>query len=138
MLRRFVGDEAFFKGVRRYYGDNRFKKAGTADLQKAMQAESGLDLTRFFDRWIFDSGIPHLRYSTVEGPDDVTVRIEQAGELYDVPVTVSIQYRDGTVSEEVVRVTEEVTEARISVKGAIRSVELNRDHAALAHLDRSR
>ena len=29
MLRRLVGDEAFFGGVRQFYADHRFKKAGT-------------------------------------------------------------------------------------------------------------
>ena len=33
MLRRLMGDEAFFRGLRRYYAENRFKKAGTDDLQ---------------------------------------------------------------------------------------------------------
>ena len=33
MLRRLMGDDAFFRGLRRYYAENRFKKAGTEDLQ---------------------------------------------------------------------------------------------------------
>ncbi len=33
MLRRLVGDEAFFAGVRRYYKEHRFTKAGTDDLR---------------------------------------------------------------------------------------------------------
>jgi hypothetical protein len=48
MLRRLIGDEAFFAGVRRYYRDHRFTKAGTDDLRTAMEAESGRTLTRFF------------------------------------------------------------------------------------------
>ena len=56
-------------GCERFYADNRFKKAGTDDLRKAMEAASGRDLERFFERWIYDNGIPRLRFSTaVEGP----------------------------------------------------------------------
>ena len=33
MLRRLVGDEAFFTGVRRFYGEWRFAKAGTDDFR---------------------------------------------------------------------------------------------------------
>ena len=33
MLRRLVGDEAFFLGVRRFYTEQRFKKAGTNDFR---------------------------------------------------------------------------------------------------------
>ena len=55
MLRRWVGDDAFFRGLRRYYTENRFKKAGTEDLQRAMEAETGRSLERFFERWIYAS-----------------------------------------------------------------------------------
>jgi hypothetical protein len=138
MLRRLVGDDAFFKGVQRYYRDHRFTKAGTSDLQKAMELESGRDLARFFERWVFDSGVPRLRYATSVAADEATVRVEQAGELYDVPVTVTILYTDGKVTEEVVRVTEAVTDARIRLTGAVRSIEVNQDGAALAHFERQR
>ncbi|MDH4062911.1 MAG: M1 family aminopeptidase, partial [Acidobacteriota bacterium] len=139
MLRRFVGDDAFFKGVRRFYRDNRFRKAGTEDLQHAMETESGMDLARFFERWVYDSGIPRLRYATSIGAGEVTVRLEQSGDdIYDVPVTVTIEYADGSVDEQVVRITEAVAEARLPVTKAVRNVDLNQDYAALAQLDRAR
>ena len=138
MLRRLVGDEAFFAGVRRYYREHRFAKAGTDDLRAAMEAESGRDLSRFFERWVLDSGIPRLRYSTAIGADEVTVRIEQIGEVYDLPVTVTLLQADGKVHEEVVVLGDVVTEARIRTKGPVRAVELNQDHAALAQFERLR
>jgi hypothetical protein len=49
MLRRLIGDQAFFGGLRRYYSENKFQKAGTEDLQRAMEAEAGQSLTRFFE-----------------------------------------------------------------------------------------
>jgi hypothetical protein len=138
MLRRLIGDEAFFAGVRRYYRDHRFTKAGTDDLRTAMEAESGRTLTRFFERWVFDSGIPRVRYSITIGAEEVTVRLEQSGEIYDLPVTVTLHQTDGKVREEVVLLTEAATEARLPIKGAIRSVEVNADHGALAHFERVR
>jgi hypothetical protein len=138
MLRRFVGDEVFFKGVQHYYRDNRFSKAGTEDLQKAMEAESGRSLGRFFERWVFDAGIPRLRYATGVAADEATVRIEQTGDIYDLPVTVTILYSDGKSAEEVVRVSDATTEVKIKLSGAVRSVELNQDGATLAHFERMR
>jgi hypothetical protein len=138
MLRRLIGDEAFFAGVRRYYREHRFTKAGTDDLRKAMEAESGRKLTRFFDRWVLDSGIPRVRYSTTIGAEEVSIRLEQTGETYDLPVTVALQQTDGKIREEVVLLTEASTEARFPVKGAVRSVEVNPDHGALAHFERMR
>jgi hypothetical protein len=138
MLRRYVGDEAFFAGLRRYYADWRFKKAGTDDLRTAMEAESGRDLSRFFERWVFDSGIPRVRYSTITNADSVTVRLEQFGEGYDLPITVTVQYADGRVQEEVVLLSEPSLDAHIQVNGPVKSVELNQDHAALATFERAK
>lgn len=139
MLRGFVGDDAFFRGVRRYYAANRFRKAGTNDLQNAMEEESGLDLTRFFERWIFDVGIPRLRYSTQTSETGVTVRFEQSpGETYDLPVTVSLDYGGGRVVDHIVVVNDAVVETVLPLEGSLRRVEINEDSAALAHFDRTR
>jgi hypothetical protein len=140
MLRRLIGDEAFFGGLRRFYADNRFKKAGTADLQRAMEAEFGAPLERFFQRWIFEAGIPRLRYSTSVKNQELVVRFEQIGSadessLYDVPVTVSINYVDGT-AEEIVAVRAAAVEKRYQLTGAVRNVEVNADGAALAVFER--
>jgi len=139
MLRRLIGDDAFFAGVKRYYKERRYAKAGTDDLRSAMEAESGRSLARFFERWVFDSGVPRVRYSASIGADEVTVRLEQSGDVYDLPVTVTLQHADGKMQEEVVILTEAVTEARIPVKGGpVRTVDINQDHASLAHFERAR
>ena len=64
MLRRLIGDEAFFRGIRRFYSTWRFRKAGTQDLQHAFEAEAGIPLRRFFERWIYDSTIPQVKVSS--------------------------------------------------------------------------
>ena len=56
MLRRIVGDEVFFRALRRFYTEHRFRKAGTDALREAFTAESGRDLTRFFDQLDLGSG----------------------------------------------------------------------------------
>ena len=136
MLRRLIGDEAFFGGVKKFYADNRFKKAGTDQLRLAMELASGRNLERFFERWIYDNGIPHLRYSTaVEGPE-LVVRFEQIGDLYDVPVTIAVTYTDGKTSEFVVAVTEAANAGRFPLTGTVRTVEANQDGAAIAILEK--
>jgi hypothetical protein len=44
MLRRMLGDDVFFRSLRRFYADRHFEKAGTADLRKAFEQESGRSL----------------------------------------------------------------------------------------------
>ena len=48
MVRGLVGDDAFFAGLRRFYHQWRFQKAGTDALQLAFEIEAGRSLGRFF------------------------------------------------------------------------------------------
>jgi hypothetical protein len=136
MLRRIIGDEAFFAGLRQFYAENRFKKAGTDDLRKAMEAASKQDLNRFFERWIYDNAIPRLRFASAVEGQELIVRIDQSGDVFDVPVTVGVTYTDGKIAEFLVKVTAAATEARFPLTGNVRSVEPNVDDASIAHFDR--
>jgi len=139
MLRRLLGDDAFFAGLRRFYTDRRYQKAGTEDLERALEAESGRVLDRFFERWIYGTDIPHLRYSTTLGNGMVNVRFEQAADLvFDVPVTVTLTYANGRTVDVVVPVTEAVVERSIPTTDLIRQVQVNRDSAAIAEFEEKR
>jgi Peptidase family M1 domain len=135
MLRRLTGDDVFFRGLRRYYAENRFKKAGTEDLQRAMEHEYKGSLDRFFERWIFQSALPRVRYSTVTEGQELVVRFEQVGEIYDIPVTVTLQYGDKNV-DEVVLVAAQSVEKHIPLSGTLRGVEVNGDSGALGTFER--
>jgi hypothetical protein len=136
MLRRLIGDDPFFAGLKQFYADNRFKKAGTDDLRKAMEATSKRDLSRFFERWIYDNAIPRLRFSSTVDGQELVVRLEQSGDIFDVPVTVGVTYTDGKTAEFVVAADRATTEARFPLTGTVRSVEPNVDDASIAHFER--
>ena len=147
MLRRTVGDHAFFNGLRRFYNDRRFAKAGTDDLIRAFESESGHSLTAFFDRWIHEADLPSVAFSYRTevrrggaagagrgGETDAVLRFEQRGKLFDMPVTVTLRYRGGDDDTLVVPVTGEVTEVRVPVRRGLRDVVVNRDRAALVEI----
>ena len=118
MLRRLLGDEVFFRGLRRFYMDRRYQKAGTEDFERAMEAESGRVLDRFFERWIYGSGIPRIRYGSQIGDKQVVMRFEQAGDqVFDIPVTVTLTYADGRTSNVVVPVSDSLGRARHPNRG---------------------
>jgi hypothetical protein len=135
MLRRLVGDEAFFAGIRRFYDTWRFKKAGTDDLRRAMEEESGGPLARFFDQWVLGDGLPQVSVSSrVEehsGAQEVVVEFEQTGDVYDVPVTVTIESGTSSVVDVLVKLTDRRAAVRVPFKGTLRRVDVNRDQAAL-------
>ncbi len=137
MLRRLIGDDAFFAGVRRFYTEQKFQKAGTNDLRTAFEATSGKPLERFFEQWIYGVQIPRLRYGTTLQPGAVTVRFEQIGDiLFDLPVTVTIVYTNGRTQDVVVPVTEQRVEWTSATDGAVKQIFVNRDYAAVAVFER--
>jgi hypothetical protein len=137
MLRRLVGDEHFFRALRRFYDAQKFRKAGTEDLRAAFEEVAGRSLERFFDRWIYGAELPTLRYSSAFGGGKVSVRFEQVGTLlFDVPVTVTILYADGRTQDEVVAVTDQRVEWAVATDRPVKQVQVNRDYAAVAIFER--
>jgi hypothetical protein len=134
MLRRLMGDQAFFAGIRRFYAANRFQKAGTDDFRAAMEAETPMTLARFFDRWITEAAIPRLNVTSRIEPSGKTaiVRIEQLGEPFDFPYAVSVQYTDGRTEDITIPVSEAVTDHTIELKGTVRRIN-TKDELMLAN-----
>lgn len=144
MLRRLVGDERFFAGLRRFYESSRFAKAGTDDFRRIMEAETGRNLERFFDRWIYGFGVPTVktahRVETLPGGEtEVVLRAEQAGLVYDVPIAFRIEYEKGPSRDVVLLLTEPSAELRVPIEtrsGRVRRVVADSDAAALARFIR--
>ncbi|HYM25986.1 MAG TPA: M1 family aminopeptidase [Vicinamibacterales bacterium] len=134
MLRRLIGDEAFFRGLRRFYRESRFQKTGTESLRAAMEAESGRTLSRFFEQWIYGSSLPKLRVSyRVEGAE-LVLQIEQLNDVFDVPVSLSLDYGDRRTTV-VVPVTERTVERRVKLTGMLHGVDFTKDDGTLAEVE---
>jgi hypothetical protein len=136
MLRRLLGDEAFHAGLRDFYTTWRYRKAGTNDFRAAMEKAGGRPLERFFDRWIFGSTIPVVKYSSRVDGTTLHVRFDQQADLFDIPIAVTVNYNDGSSATVFVAVTEKTTEQAIPLKGAVRSVDVNKDGGALVEIEK--
>jgi hypothetical protein len=140
MLRRRLGDETFFRGLRRFYKDWRFRKAGTDNVQQAFEAESGQSLGRFFDAWVHGAGVPALRSSWQLDPaaavPTAVVRLEQIGVQYEYPVTVTLRYAIGPADDVLVSVVDRITDIRLLLTGRLRDVEINRDGLTIVDVSR--
>jgi len=129
MLQRLIGPEAFARGVRRFYQAHRFQKAGTDDLRAAFEAEAGIPLGRFFERWILGYTLPQVRLSWRMDPDGahVFVRIEQTGDTFDFPLLITMQFQNGQTGHASLRVDGAVHEARLPVPGPVRQIDTRDD-----------
>ena len=78
MLRRHVGDEAFFRGIRDYYAGHLHGTALTRDVREAFERASGRELGWFFDQWVHGPGHPRLEVEWGPEAEDLVLSIRQA------------------------------------------------------------
>jgi len=106
MLRRELGDEAFFNGVREYLHDPDLARgyAETADFRAHIESSAGENLEVFFDQWIYKQGHPkfQLNWNTVDGLVALTISQESSVPGVDffrttVPVKFSGSGRDSLI-----------------------------------------
>lgn len=63
MLRNYLGDAVFFKGIQHYVFRNQQTVVVTEQFQRAMEEASGKSLRWFFDQWLYKPGYPKFRVS---------------------------------------------------------------------------
>ncbi|MEO5682478.1 MAG: M1 family metallopeptidase [Chitinophagaceae bacterium] len=95
MLRTYLGDSAFFKGMNLYLTTNKFKTGEAHQLRLAFEEVSGLDLNWFFNQWYFGSGNPKVdinyTYDDAAGKATVIVQQVQEGEqVFRLPVAIDV------------------------------------------------
>ncbi len=95
MLRQFVGDSAFFKGINKYLVTNKFGTGEAHQLRLAMEEISGRDLNWFFNQWYFGSGHPQVEisYAYDDNAKKVTVTIKQLqgnDNLFEIPLDIDV------------------------------------------------
>lgn len=95
MLRKHIGDSAFFKGLNLYLTSNKFKAAEAHHLRLAFEEVSGMDLTWYFNQWYFGNGHPKLdiQYKYNEAAQKVTVIVKQTqttGKVFRIPTFIDV------------------------------------------------
>lgn len=59
-LRFEMGDDAFFRTLRRFASDYRHSPATTEDFVSIAESESNTDLSDFFETWLYDETVPPM------------------------------------------------------------------------------
>jgi hypothetical protein len=106
MLRRQIGEEAFWSTLRRLAAEGAGQRLGWSDLQRMFSAVSGRDLTAFFQQWVERPGAPQLRFEEVvvvagEGGWEVRGAMVQSGPLYHLDVPLRLQTEAGVIEQTV-------------------------------------
>ncbi len=90
MLRRQVGEETFWQGLRQYYARFRGGNALTEDFQRVMEQLSGQELSTFFRQWLYRPGHPQLEggWKYAGGKLQLSIRQVQAGGPFEFPLDI--------------------------------------------------
>ncbi len=95
LLKKEIGEEAFFGGLREIIAKGKFKTFSWDDLEKHFSTAAKQDLAPFFKQWVERKGLPtfHIEDPRVvyrDGQYRLTLDIRQEGEPYrfTLPVTV--------------------------------------------------
>ena len=93
MLRNYLGDKAFFEGLKTYLTRYQYKTAEVHQLRLIFEEITGKDLNWFFNQWFYNAGHPDVTisydYNTIQKKVTVNILQIQANE-FQFPFTLDI------------------------------------------------
>lgn len=113
MLRKYLGDEAFFASLKKYLTDNAYNTGESHQLRLAIEAITGEDMNWFFNQWYFSAGHPTLdiSYNYNETTKKVSVTLEQkqtkegVPPIFELPMAVDIYHSATNKERKTIRMT---------------------------------
>jgi len=83
-MMNYMGRETFLAGLRSYLNTYNYSAASSEQLRDALTAATGIDMTGFFDTYVFTAGMPHY------GVD--LLNVTPNGNQYDATVKMTYQH----------------------------------------------
>jgi len=121
MIRRNLGEEAFWGALRDIYRNRLFRRTSWSDLQDAFETRGKRSLQEFFDQWVYRRGAPRFSLAGVRAEHtgsiwNVKGQIIQRWPYFSFPLGLALKTRKQTAVQ------------KIFVSGRAVSFELNSDH----------
>lgn len=140
MLRDQIGAEAFERGLRLFWQQHRFQRAGWADLEHAFTQAAGRDLGAFFRQWVQRAGAPRLKLGPAKWTDGkLGLTLEQADPPYAllVPLRLRLNHPERTEGR---WLDIQETSTRVCLPGtvSVQAVELDPDYRLWRRVARDR
>ena len=109
MLRKTIGDDAFFSAIRNYLKEYKFSTAEFHQLRIEFEKVCGQDLNWFFNQWYLKAGKPSLDISTSWNAqeNELIISLRQIQDLkknpiYRLPMKVDFYFGDKTIRKEII------------------------------------
>jgi aminopeptidase N len=140
MLRKAVGDDAFFASLKKYLENRKFKTAEIHDLRLAFEEVTGKDMNWFFNQWFMAKGHPVIEISNNFNSADnlVEFTIEQKQDfkiapLYELPLEIDV-YENGKVTRHHIVVKEAKQTFKFKTSGKPSLVNFDAERQLLAEV----
>lgn len=106
LLRKQVGDEAFFASLKLYLTQNAFKTGEIDQLRLAFESVTGEDLKWFFDQWFLKPGHPDLQVTQEYTGGKLKLNISQIQDttyspIYRLPLQVEVWANNQKTTHEI-------------------------------------
>ncbi|HWV71147.1 MAG TPA: M1 family metallopeptidase [Pseudosphingobacterium sp.] len=141
MLRKTVGDEAFFEALKRYLQKHAYQSVEIHDLRLAFEEVTGQDLNWFFNQWFLASGNPELVVNTRydDSLKQVIVVLSQQQDLntmplYRLPLKVDLYY-DAKVERKSLVLAKQQDTFRFASTEAPKLINVDAEKYLLAQID---
>jgi len=113
MLRREIGDDAFFSGIRALVKERSGAYADWGILEQAFEKTAGQELGWFFTQWVEQRGAPLIRIISADvHPDQnpgggslIGLTLEQTTPVYQLNLPVTIELTNGKIFETSIMLT---------------------------------
>ncbi len=123
MLRKDLGDELFWKGIKKYYVTYKYNNALSEDFQRVIEEISSKNLNSYFKQWLYQSGHPKLDISW-NANNDLIIEIKQIQDnIFTFPIDMKIYFEDGSSTIETISVSNKNQKVSFPISKNIISVE---------------
>jgi len=138
MLRQETGDSLFFKILRDYFEEFKYKNASTNDFQTICEKVSGKDLNKFFDQWINGVGEIELEYEWESEKDGdefknkfFLYQVQEEYDTYHFPLEILVQLENGEETGYLFEINSRETQIEIRTDEKVKFVILDPDNWVL-------
>jgi len=125
MLRKKVGDFAFWDSIRAYYEKYALKNASSNDLKTVFEEVTNQELDAFFMQWLEKPGHPILQTSWKSNNQLLTFNIDQTQKtdvVFSFPIELKLIFEDDTSEIITLTVKDKKSSVKLDVKSNVKDV----------------
>ena len=143
MLRKYVGDEAFYASLNHYLLQNKQTPVEISKLRAAFEETTGEDLMWFFNQWFMQRGHPELHITHAYANGQVALRVQQVQDtvfqpVFRLPVTVAVWTGSNQPTEHHITITKADQTFQLPANQKPSLVKFDSESQLLAQFDEER